>query len=595
MPRGGGHQDEGLAQEDAQVEEKSLDSPRNSIQLGDCIAGMNALPEGTVDFAFADPPFNIGYDYDVYHDRKQREEYLSWSRAWIAAVHRVLKPDGTFWLAIGDEYAAELKLVSQDLGFHLRSWVIWYYTFGVNCKTKFSRSHAHLFYFAKDPRQFTFRASELENRIPSARLLVYGDSRGHPEGRLPDDTWILRPQDLAGHFTPDEDTWYFPRVAGTFKERAGFHGCQMPEQLLGRIIRLCSHEKEIVLDPFSGSATTLAVAKKLGRQFLGFDVSPDYVKQGTDRLAAIRVGDALEGAPEPTMSAPATSARRSEHSKTNRTPLDVILENSAEAQQQRSRAAFLDGLIEAFRRVNQGYSLDRVIADPDLNKALADECLRRGLPGDIRWWNRNLFGARKAGKLAHIPTGRRTELSWERCDRFLFASEIAWKQCLDLGYLSLDEILCDPNSAAEFDRLASNLAPNFSALEYRWGALKLRKESKRARARAGMLVTRRFRAPFLPPIEAVAQELCKVPESAGIYMVFDAAGKRPLYAGEALLLQSRMKQHFEEALQTWKGWATDLTVRYYTAASETPLLLANQLLCVRKFAPLLNVPEPAVP
>ena len=128
-----------------------------------------------------------------------------------------------------------------------------------------------------------------------------------PTGRLPDDTWILRPQDLADGFTPSEDTWYFPRVAGTFKERAGFHGCQMPEQLLGRIIRTCSHENEIVLDPFSGSATTLAVAKKLNRQFIGFDLSPDYVRRGTERLKQIRPGDPLDGASEPTISAPTTA------------------------------------------------------------------------------------------------------------------------------------------------------------------------------------------------------------------------------------------------------------------------------------------------
>ncbi len=161
---------------------------------------MNALPAGSADLVFADPPFNIGYEYDVYQDKQERQHYLDWSRSWIAAVHRVLKPTGTFWLAIGDEYAAELKLLSQDVGFHSRSWVVWYYTFGVNCKNKFSRSHAHLFYFVKDPRTFTFRSDELENRIPSARQLVYADNRANPNGRLPDDTWVLRPQDLADCF-----------------------------------------------------------------------------------------------------------------------------------------------------------------------------------------------------------------------------------------------------------------------------------------------------------------------------------------------------------------------------------------------------------
>jgi site-specific DNA-methyltransferase (adenine-specific) len=278
----------------------------NRIVEGDCVAKLAELPGGCIDLAFADPPFNIGYEYDVYDDRKKRGDYLAWSRAWIAAVHRVLKADGTFWLAIGDEYAAELKLASQELGFHTRSWVIWYYTFGVNCTHKFSRSHAHLFYFAKDPKRFTFNADDLENRVPSARQLVYADRRANPEGRLPDDTWVLRPQDLADCFTAAEDTWYFPRVAGTFKERAGFHGCQMPEQLLGRIIRLCSRPGEVVLDPFSGSATTLAVAKKLGRRFLGIELSEEYVKRGRERLEGISVGERLNGAPEPTVSAPAT-------------------------------------------------------------------------------------------------------------------------------------------------------------------------------------------------------------------------------------------------------------------------------------------------
>ncbi len=278
----------------------------NSIVQGDCVKSLSKLPPGCIDLVFADPPFNIGYEYDVYDDKKGPDEYLAWTRKWIEQVFRVLKPSGTFWLAIGDEYAAEIKVLCHELGFTTRSWVIWYYTFGVNCTRKFSRSHAHLFYFVKDPNEFTFRDDDLENRVPSARQLVYNDSRANPLGRLPDDTWILRPQDLADCFTPGEDTWYFPRVAGTFSERAGFHGCQMPEQLLGRIIRTCSNPGELVVDPFSGSATTLAVAKKLGRTFLGFELSPEYVEQGVARTKSVRAGDALAGAPEPLVSAPAT-------------------------------------------------------------------------------------------------------------------------------------------------------------------------------------------------------------------------------------------------------------------------------------------------
>jgi site-specific DNA-methyltransferase (adenine-specific) len=270
---------------------------------------MARLEAGSVDLAFADPPFNIGYEYDVYKDRHDAERYLDWTRAWGRAVDRVLKPTGTFWLAIGDDFAAELKLIFQkELGFTCRSWVIWYYTFGVNCTKKFSRSHTHLFHFVKDPKRFTF--NHMAIRVPSARQLVYADSRAVEDGRLPDDTWILRPQDLPDGFQPDEDTWYFSRVCGTFNERAGWHGCQMPEQLLGRIIRACSNPGDAVLDPFAGSGTTLVAAKKLGRRWIGFELSANYAARTQARLDAAKEGQALEGAEDPKLSAPATTSRK---------------------------------------------------------------------------------------------------------------------------------------------------------------------------------------------------------------------------------------------------------------------------------------------
>ena len=285
----------------------------------DCIAGMGQLKAGTVDLAFADPPFNIGYKYDVYEDRRAADEYLDWTRKWGQALVRVLKPTGTFWLAIGDDFAAEMKLIFQrELGLHCRSWVIWYYTFGVNCKRKLSRSHTHLFHFVRDAKVFKFNAEAI--RVPSARQLVYADSRAKSGGRLPDDTWILRPQDAPEAFQSDEDTWYFPRVCGTFKERAGWHGCQMPEQLLGRIIKCCSDPEDLVLDPFAGSGSTLVTAKKLGRHFIGFELSKNYAVQTQARIDGTSVGDSLVGAEAPLLSAPSTAAGRKLTGKRNGHP-----------------------------------------------------------------------------------------------------------------------------------------------------------------------------------------------------------------------------------------------------------------------------------
>jgi site-specific DNA-methyltransferase (adenine-specific) len=292
------------------------------IIQGDCVKKLAGMEAESVDLVFADPPFNIGYKYDEYKDKRSCDDYLAWSTEWITAVKRVLKPDGTFWLAIGDEYAAELKVMStRELGFTCRSWVVWYYTFGVHCTTKFTRSHAHLFYFTKDAKQFKFNDGAI--RVPSARQLVYGDKRANPKGRVPDDTWmmapvlppevptrdgfVLRPQDIPDRFPPHGDTWFFSRVAGTFKEREGFHGCQMPEQLLGRIIRACSNEGDLVVDPFAGSGTTLAVAKKLGRRYIGIEVSKQYANECRARLKSASPGDPLDGPENAATSAPNTA------------------------------------------------------------------------------------------------------------------------------------------------------------------------------------------------------------------------------------------------------------------------------------------------
>ena len=594
-----------------------MDDTLNTIRGGDCIAGLNSLPEGIANLAFADPPFNIGYTYDVYQDSLEHEHYIAWSREWITAVHRVLSDTGAFWLAIGDEYAAELKLSSQQIGFHCRSWVIWYYTFGVNCSKKFTRSHAHLFHFVKDPRNFTFREDDLENRIPSARQLVYNDKRANPLGRLPDDTWIIRPSGLVGELLPDdsqpvpeiappsdtnqtwtlrpqdlaecfraaEDTWYFPRVAGTFKERAGFHGCQMPEQLLGRIIRTCSNDGDLVIDPFSGSATTLAVAKKLGRRYLGFDISEEYVRHGKSRLESIRVGDRLDGSEEPLVTAPKTADSKTRNNRRGRPPIV----DSVDPRTNRQLEMTLVGVAEAFRLSHDGYSVDRVVVDPELNLHFAAACRKLGLAGEARTWNRFLFRLRKAGKLEQIETTRRTAFSWEHCDNYLFASEIALQQQLDADKASsLDEVLTDPFLAAEFDETAQRFAPGYTSLEYRWAALQLRKHAKVARDRGAALVAP-SRLGKLTMVEDL--DIRQIPQRSAAYLLSELTSQN-LYVGETLNLRTRLETQFGAQQRTvWSEISSKIGLRFILTETQPSQMLSWQCCLVRKYNPKLNFHE----
>ena len=240
----------------------------NEVYLGDCIEIMKTFPDKSVDLVFADPPFNIGIKYDVYKDNIPYEEYYEWSKKWILETHRILKDTGSIYIAIGDEFAAEINMILKRTGFHFRNWIIWYYTFGQNQRKKFNRAHTHILYFTKDKKHFTFNDKDI--RVPSARQIKYNDKRANPLGKIPDDVWT------------------FPRVCGNFKERIGKHPCQMPEALLERIIKASSNEGDLVLDPFGGTGTTAAVAKKLNRNFITIELSPTYFNIIKERLKHIQ-------------------------------------------------------------------------------------------------------------------------------------------------------------------------------------------------------------------------------------------------------------------------------------------------------------------
>jgi site-specific DNA-methyltransferase (adenine-specific) len=170
----------------------------------------------------------------------------------------------------------------------MRNWIIWHYTFGQQTKKMFAKSHTHILYFSKSEPEagmgnITFNADAV--RVASARQTTYADARANPKGKLPDDTWYLRPQETPEEFfAGDSDTWNVSRVCGTFKEREGWHGCQMPTKVLDRIVLASSNPGDIVLDPFSGSGTTALSAALLGRKYVGIDQSQDYVEFARKRL-----------------------------------------------------------------------------------------------------------------------------------------------------------------------------------------------------------------------------------------------------------------------------------------------------------------------
>ena len=489
----------------------------------------------------------------------------------------MLKPNGTFWLAIGDDYAAELKLVFQkELGFTCRSWVIWYYTFGVNCTKKFSRSHTHLFHFVKDPKHFTFNDDAI--RVPSARQLVYADGRADSRGRLPDDTWILRPQDLPEGFQPDEDTWYFPP-------------CLRHLQGAGRLARLpdagatagpdhpCLLQPgDLVLDPFAGSGTTLVVAKKLGRRRLGFELSANYAAKINSRLESVVSGQALEGAEEPKVSAPPTPAAAGGSPPSAAGKTLKIRAEPADNQR---------GVIEAFFAARDGFSADRVIADPELNDGFLQVCRRLGLSGTPFDWNWQLLNLRKAGRFKGLPTPNRTRLTRQEIDDYSYACEIGLRGLAEAGQ-SLDHVLCDPREAKKFDTyVRCMISGKATPFIIRWVALYLRKRADGIKKKGQRLTT-------IEPLPREHQQVAlmnftKLPPEPGLYWLESRPDKK-LYVGKTLDLRRRFQLQFEKAkFDFWQTEQSDLQLRY--CESDRNFLDANQSRWIAKWKPVGNFME----
>lgn len=233
----------------------------------------------------ADPPYNFGVPYDSYADNKTYDEYMTWTRQWLAAAVQAMHKHGALWIFVPDEWVSEIDMLARhEFKLYKRRHVIWAFTFGVACQGNFSRSHCHILYLTKAKTVRTFNDKPL--RHASARTLEYADKRANPDGKLPDATWMILRDQLLPHMLPTQDVWLESRICGTFKERKKHSPNQIPLPLMERIILSCSNPGDTVVDAFVGTGGSGLLCARHGRNFLGYDVSPECVRQTNGRIAA---------------------------------------------------------------------------------------------------------------------------------------------------------------------------------------------------------------------------------------------------------------------------------------------------------------------
>jgi DNA modification methylase len=179
-----------------------------------------------------------------------------------------LTADGSLWVMICDEYAGEFACLLKTLGVTIRNWIKWYETFGVNCTTKFNRCSRHIFYCVKNNKRFVFDPDGVTRA--SDRQTKYHDDRANEWGKIWDDVWNI------------------PRLVGTAKERIPEFPTQLPKALLRPIIGCASRVGDLVVDPFSGTATTGDEAISQGRRYLGIEKNARFAELSRLRLGAMQ-------------------------------------------------------------------------------------------------------------------------------------------------------------------------------------------------------------------------------------------------------------------------------------------------------------------
>ncbi|HKJ72828.1 MAG TPA: site-specific DNA-methyltransferase [Alphaproteobacteria bacterium] len=250
--------------------------PLDQIIQGDCIEIMKSLPENSVDLIFADPPYNLQLRGDLFRPNNTKVDavnddwdrfdslktYDTFTRNWLTAARRILKDTGTIWVIGSYHNIFRVGAAMQDIGYWVLNDIVWRKSNPMpNFRGKrFTNAHETMLWCAKHQAQKKYTFNYDAMKMLNDELQMRSD-------------------------------WVIPICSGSERLKVNgekAHTTQKPEALLHRVILASSHEGEVVLDPFFGSGTTGAVAKRLRRRFIGIEKEDAYVEVASERIKAVR-------------------------------------------------------------------------------------------------------------------------------------------------------------------------------------------------------------------------------------------------------------------------------------------------------------------
>ncbi|MBK1987024.1 adenine-specific DNA-methyltransferase [Sphaerospermopsis aphanizomenoides BCCUSP55] len=248
------------------------DNQEHTIFYGDAISILtNHIPSESVDLIFSDPPYNIGKKFGNFHDKWSSETaYINWSYQWLDECIRILKPNGSLYVMTSTQAMPYFDIYLRKK-LTILSRIIWHYdSSGVQATKYFGSMYEPILHCVKDKNNYIFHADEIKVEAKTGaqrKLIDYRKSVPTPYST----------EKVPGN------AWYFPRVRYRMKEYEN-HPSQKPESLLERIILASSNDGGLILDPFAGTFTTAAVAKRLGRKSISIELQAEYLKIGLRRV-----------------------------------------------------------------------------------------------------------------------------------------------------------------------------------------------------------------------------------------------------------------------------------------------------------------------
>lgn len=245
----------------------------HTIIHGDVLTCLREIKDNSIDLIFADPPYNIGKNFNGRIDRLSSEKYLSWCYEWIELALQKLKGSGSFYVMTSTQFMPYFDLFLRDR-IEILSRIVWAYdSSGVQAKNYFGSMYEPILYCVKDKNKYTFNADDIQVTAKTGAERKLIDYRKNP------------PQPYKNTKVPG-NVWEFPRVRYRMPEYEN-HPTQKPIALLERIIKASSDVGDTVLDPFSGSFTTSFVAKMLSRKSIGIEIDAEYCKIGLRRVQGL--------------------------------------------------------------------------------------------------------------------------------------------------------------------------------------------------------------------------------------------------------------------------------------------------------------------